>query len=201
LTKILAFMALGLLVVIGSTHPASAVPITFTASLSGPAENPPNASAGTGFTVVTYDADLHSLRVQATFSNLTGNTTASHIHCCIAPPGIAIPATQVPSFSGFPLGVTAGVFDNTFDLTLESSWNPEFITSNGGTPTSAEAAFAGGLFAGTTYLNIHTNIFPGGEIRGFLAAVPEPSAAALLALGVTVTAMLAARWRRLVVRR
>jgi hypothetical protein len=25
-----------------------------------------------------------------------------------------------------------------------------------------------------TYLNIHTSVVPGGEIRGFLAAIPEP---------------------------
>jgi CHRD domain len=31
-----------------------------------------------------------------------------------------------------------------------------------------------GLAAGEAYLNIHTTLFPNGEIRGFLAPVPGP---------------------------
>ena len=42
-------------------------------------------------------------------------------------------ATRVPSFVGFPLGVTAGSMDNTYDLNLASSYNPAFVTDNGGT--------------------------------------------------------------------
>jgi hypothetical protein len=33
-------------------------------------------------------------------------------------------------------------------------------------------------------LNIHTQMFPGGEIRGQLQAVPEPATVLLLATGV-----------------
>jgi len=54
----------------------------------------------------------------------------------------------------------------------------------GGTVAGAEAAFASGLAAGTTYFNIHTSMFPGGEIRGFLAVVPEPSTIGLVAAGL-----------------
>jgi hypothetical protein len=47
-----------------------------------------------------------------------------------------------------------------------------------------EAAFALGLQQGRGYLNVHTNTFPGGEIRGFLTpAIPEPATWALLLLG------------------
>jgi len=43
-----------------------------------------------------------------------------------------------------------------------------------------------GLAADQTYLNIHTVPFPGGEIRGFLVAAPEPSTMWMMAgvLGV-----------------
>jgi hypothetical protein len=40
--------------------------------------------------------------------------------------------------------------------------------------------------AGEAYFNIHTNLFPGGEIRGFLLpvnAIPEPSTWAMMILG------------------
>jgi hypothetical protein len=37
--------------------------------------------------------------------------------------------------------------------------------------------------AGESYWNIHTQTFPGGEIRGFLVPVPEPSSLSVLGLG------------------
>ena len=43
-------------------------------------------------------------------------------------------ATGVPTFLGFPTGVTNGYYDHTFDLTLASSFNPAYVTANGGTP-------------------------------------------------------------------
>jgi hypothetical protein len=62
-----------------------------------------------------------------------------------------------------------------FDLTQATSWNPAFVTANGGTTAGAEAALLAGLAADQAYLNIHTTNFGGGEIRGFLvAAAPEP---------------------------
>jgi hypothetical protein len=86
----------------------------------------------------------------------------------VAPPANAGVATTTPTFTGFPLGVTAGSYLHSFDTTLSSTFNATFITSHGGTATTAEAALKAGLLAGNAYFNIHTNTFPGGEIRGFL---------------------------------
>jgi hypothetical protein len=36
------------------------------------------------------------------------------------------------------------------------------------------------MAAGEAYLNIHTTVVPGGEIRGFLTLAPEPSSAAIV---------------------
>ena len=156
---------------------------TMTGTLSGANENPATASTGTGFTTVVYNSTLHTLNVSVTFSGLTGNTTASHIHCCVAPPGNAGVATTTPTFAGFPLGVTSGTYNTTLDLTQASSYNPAFITANGGTTAGAEAALAAGFANGTSYLNIHSSTFPGGEIRAFLiAVVPALSPVALAAL-------------------
>ena len=143
-------------------------------SLSGPAEVPANNSPGIGKGLVTIDLSANTMRVQATFSGLLAGVTASHIHAptAVAFTGTAGVATTVPTFTGFPSGVTAGTYDRTFDMLLASSYNPSFVTNNGGTPASAWTALRAAIGAGKSYLNIHSTMFPGGEIRGFLNLCP-----------------------------
>jgi hypothetical protein len=177
--------------------PCRAEPIKYFAVLDGPSESPPQPSPGTGFAEVDFDLAAHTMHVHVTFQDLLAPTTASHIHSPTPQPGMGTAgvATQVPSFVGFPLGVTSGTFDNTLDTSLASTWNPAFIAANGGTPAGAEAALAVSLANGTAYLNIHTTFAPGGEIRGFLVPLDLPEPASLLLLGTGVLGLVG--WRRL----
>jgi hypothetical protein len=164
-------------------------------TLDGPSEFPPNGSPGIGFGTVSYNDVSHLMSLNLSFSGLTGNTTASHIHAATTTPfaGTAGVATTTPTFAGFPLGVTAGTNANTLDLTLASSYNPSYVTANGGTTAGAEAALFAAMQSGRAYWNVHSSTFGGGEIRGFLV-VPEPSSlslASMFAVGMAVRA-----WKR-----
>lgn len=164
--------------------------ITYDAVLSGANENPATASPATGFAIVTVDNILNTMEVNVTFSGLTSGNTAAHIHCCVAPGGNTGVATVTPTFTGFPSGTISGSYDHVFDMTQASSYNPAFVTANGGTAASAEAVLFAGLAADQTYLNIHTTTNPGGEIRGFLVATPEPGTwfLTLAGLGIVLLA-------------
>jgi hypothetical protein len=169
---------------------AQATTILRIAELSGDNEFPANDSDGSGRVEVIYDSEDHTLSIEAVFSGLTGTTAAAHIHCCTAIPFdlslTAGVATQVPSFIGFPLGVTSGTFSRVYDLTDPASFNPSFITASG-TIELAEARLATGIETGTAYFNIHTSVFPSGEIRGFFK-VPEPASLGLFWIGLAAIA-------------
>lgn len=167
--------------------------VEYTTVLSGTLESPPNTSPATGFADVILNLTAQTIEVKVTFSGLEGTTTASHIHCCTtsAGTGNAGVATTLPYFAGFPIGVTSGTYDHTLDLTLASSYNPSFVTANGGTTAGAAAALEAGLAADEAYLNIHTTTFPGGEIRGYLVATPEPGT--FLAAGVALLGLMLKR--------
>ncbi|HTO52417.1 MAG TPA: CHRD domain-containing protein [Myxococcota bacterium] len=165
--------------------PASAHEVIYDGTLSGSNESPANSSPALGDVLLTIDLDVLSMRVQASFSGLQGTSSAAHIHCCTVPGGplnVGV-ATMLPTFTNFPLGVTSGTYDQTFDLSQASTFNPAFVAMYA-TQGDALNAFLNGIGDGAAYFNIHSSSFPGGEIRAYFHVVPEPQVLALLALGL-----------------
>lgn len=95
----------------------------------------------------------------------------------------------------FPVGVTAGEYSRSFDLSDAAVYDPAFIAAFGGTAASATAALLDAIAANQAYLNIHTTQYPGGEIRGFLVAapIPEPASWGMLGAGLAGLALMARR--------
>ena len=160
---------------IGAATAAQAAVINYYVSLNGPNEVPVNASPGVGTATVDVDPVAHTMHLHVVFSGLTAVTTASHIHAAtaVAFAGTAGVATTTPYFAGFPIGVTAGSYDNTLDMTQATSYNASYVTAHGGNTTQAETDLLAAMAAGKAYLNVHTSAFPGGEIRGFLSTDPS----------------------------
>jgi hypothetical protein len=78
-----------------------------------------------------------------------------------------------------------------FTFTLDTPGNTSGTFSGSGTLTAAQIT---DLNAGNLYLNITDTVFPSGEIRGQIEAVPEPSTLALI--GTVSMALLARRCGR-----
>jgi hypothetical protein len=151
---------------------APAAILQFEAIIDGLQETPPVATPGTGFGTLTLDDTTGMYTITGTFANLIGTTNNAHIH---GPAPIGTPAGVVHGLT-FDFGVTSGNFSNGAGLT---------------TFTPAQMA---DLIAGLYYVNIHTTHRPGGEIRGQLLQVPEPSSMVLL--GFAGIGLLTVAWRR-----
>jgi hypothetical protein len=155
----------------------------FTANASGALEVPPNASPGAS--MIKVDVGKQSMSVDTAFQNLISPSSEAHIHCCTTTAFSGTAPIAVP-FPDFPTGVTNGSYTHTFSLSDAASYDPGFLSANGGTPESATSALLKAIAANEAYFNIHSTEFPNGEIRGWLVAapIPEPAEWAMLGIGV-----------------
>jgi hypothetical protein len=162
-----------------------ATPITYKASLNGTQTVPPTGSLATGLATITADSATHLLTFDLSWSNLAANPLGLHIHCCAPVGGNGALAIN---FQGFPAATSGVYLVQNVDLTVAGLYNLPFLNAHGGNAAQAEADLLAGLAAGNAYIDINNTQFGAGEIRGQLAAVPEPAAVLLLAMGLASVA-------------
>ena len=129
---------LGIVALLALAPAAFAETQSYKADLKSSTEVPPNDSKGSGALTATYDTASKKLTYSATYSGLTGDATAAHVH---GPADAKTNAGVVVPVSGAMASPMKG------EATL----------------TDAQAA---DLQAGKWYFNIHTAANKGGEIRG-----------------------------------
>ncbi|MEX2316197.1 MAG: CHRD domain-containing protein [Pirellulales bacterium] len=164
------------LVLLFVTLPTSALGhvYQYAAILSGANHSPANPSFGVGTALAILDLDVQQVTIEASFGGLSGNVTAATIHALTEDPlsGTSMSALQVPTLVNFPLSVTSGSYEQTLNLTMPESFNPDFAAAHGPFLSGALDALYLGLETGKAYFNIATEAYPAGEIRGFLIRVP-----------------------------
>jgi hypothetical protein len=138
--------------------------LRFSARLSGAQEGQGVDSQGFGRATVRFDAAFTQVFVDLRVDGLTGTFTRAHFHC-------NRPGANGPIAFGL---VDPGplVFDGRRVRGVLT--NADFSGSDCGAvalvgrPVNNIAALAFAMRDGLVYVNVHTDLFPGGEVRGQL---------------------------------
>jgi len=129
----------------------------------------------TGSGTFTLTLSGTTMTIAGTFQGLSSPSTLAHIHGPAGP----LPATAgvIYDFTAGGLGLatlggTSGSINGSFQL----------LPKGGGAYTVAQQMID--LNNGLWYVNVHSQNFGGGEIRGQILPVPEPSTWVLAGLGL-----------------
>ena len=151
---------------------AGAAIVTHSFNLNGAQEVPPNGSPAAGSAEVTIDDDVlgSSITFFAAVFNLDGTPFAVHLHGApVGVDGAVVYDLGAVADAGGPVTIGAFVVPSSFALAGVSK------------PIDSSLAAAINSSPFLFYMNLHTDVFPGGEVRGQLAPIPVPAALWLLA--------------------
>ncbi len=162
---------------------ASAEQFQFEVSMTQDQVPPPTGSAAVGTMSVFYDTETNFMTVDGevtdlSLSDLNPVAQNSPFHLHLGGPG--------------EIGAIAVILG---DL---NSWVEPIeglISVTVSPPVVVPEEVEADLLAGLTYLNLHTQAFPGGEIRGDIMALPEPRGAALTSFVLGALGLLRRRQR------
>lgn len=152
--------ALTLGVLGGSVATASAQVYTLTATLAGNEEIPALNTGAFGSATVTVNMSARTVTYQVDVFNLPSGATASHIH-------VGAPGTAGPVIVNFAPPLSASN-DFAFAGTVPDG---QFLLRPDQGIRSADDVFQA-ILGGNTYVNVHSQVNGGGEVRGRLTLKP-----------------------------
>ena len=123
--------------------PVLADEFKYTAMLTGAVQTPAGAINGTGTLDATYDTDTKTLTWTITYEGLSGPVTAAHFHGPAKEGEDADPVVPLLDPLASPINGSAALTDDQYK----------------------------DLSSGLWYLNLHTEKYPDGEIRGQVTQV------------------------------
>ena len=136
---------------------------TYQARLTGFGEVPPKLVDGQGKFVGTLSADGHSISWTVNWTGLTGPAQASHIHFG-QPQNVGAVVVFFCGGGGRPACPDGPGHSGS----VSGTWTAADILAvpAQNVPAGDFAGFVEILNVGLGYANVHTTLFPGGEIRG-----------------------------------
>lgn len=151
--------AAALALVVGAAS-AEAQTLNFTALLSGANETPGIASGSGGTATVTLNTATRTVTYRVDVYNLPSGATAAHFHA--GGPGVAGPV--VVNFT-VPSGIS-----NDFSISGTAT-SADLVARNDQGIRSWDD-FIQALTLGQIYVNVHSSVNGGGEVRGQVVPVP-----------------------------
>jgi CHRD domain len=158
--RMLSLAGAAALVLLFGTASAEAQVMNFTATLSGASEVPGIASGAGGTATVQLNTATRTVTYRVDVYNLPSGATAAHFHA--GGPGVAGPV--VVNFT-VPNGISN-------DFTISGTASASDLTPRGEQGIRSWDDFIQALTLGQVYVNVHTAVNGGGEVRGQVLPVP-----------------------------
>jgi hypothetical protein len=169
LTRSLRAVAVLVTMVLSLTIPAMAAAEDFGARLRGFEEPPPISTPGQGFFFATLNPAETLLNYTLIYFNLQGSVTQSHIH--IGQPGVnggivLFLCTNLAPPAGVPVPPACPNTPGQSVVTGTLSAANVITTTAQGIAAGDFSEVINAMRALVSYANVHSDQFPGGEIRG-----------------------------------
>ncbi|HXN50791.1 MAG TPA: CHRD domain-containing protein [Candidatus Acidoferrum sp.] len=156
-----------------------------------------STSTATGLATVTIDTTLFTITTDLSWSGLSGPTDRAHLHDAPAgqsrlnPPNgnffhEVLDNTSVPLSNQVPCGFAGGGFMTDCAPATGTAQNVLPLSAGDGYGFPDFASLVDAFVRDGVYIDVHTQLYPSGEIRGQLlvAPVPEPASLAMLSAGL-----------------
>ena len=173
-TRVSLLLASALLLV-SAAVPAQAQGGTATARLRGIEEVPALSTPGGGEFEATINANETEIQYRLHYFNVEGTVTQSHLHFAQKSVNGGIMIFLCSNLGNGPAGTQP--CPTTRDVTITGTIHASDViggaSSQGVAPGELFSAIRG-IKLGVVYANVHSDVFPGGAIRGQVVFTPAP---------------------------